>query len=85
MVHVPDQLEDLCRVTVFVVIECDQLEELVVQLDSFSGIEDRCMRICDEVAGKNFVINILDNALHRSFFGSFLDLSADLFIACRLF
>lgn len=37
MVHVPDQLEDLCRVTVFVVIESDQLEELVVQLDSFSG------------------------------------------------
>ena len=76
-----DQFKNLCGVTVFVVIECDQLEELVVKLYTFSRIEYRSVRISDEIARNDLIIDILDNALHSAF-RCFLHLSADLFVAC---
>lgn len=48
--HVFDQIDDTVRVTIFVVIPRDELDERGRQLNASLGIENRAVRVGEKVA-----------------------------------
>ena len=73
------QVEHLVREAPLVVVPRHELDEVIVEREAGLGIKDAGVRIGDEVGGDDLVIDILDDAGHRTFRGS-LDGSADLII-----
>jgi hypothetical protein len=65
------------RVTPLVVVPRDQLDEVLVQLDTSLGIKDRRSIVADEIGGDDLLVSVLDNVLVsalRSCFDDSLDL-----------
>ena len=75
-------VQQIAGISEFIVIVCDELEEMVVQLDCLSGVENGCARVSNEIAGNNFIIYIFLNTLEVGF-GSFFDSLSEFRSACR--
>ena len=75
-----EKIHDALRVTPFIVVPCDELDKVLVQLDSGVGIEDARCRIADEVSRDNRVFRVSQNSPKRTI-GAFFDCPLDLVIA----
>jgi len=78
--HVLDEINDPVGVSVFVVVPGDELDKVLVQLDSGLGVEDGGPLVGDEVGGHDHVLGVAQVALHGAL-GHLLHLLADLLVA----
>ena len=60
------QVEHLVGEAPLVVVPSHELDEVIVERQTRSGIEDTGVRIGDEVGGDNLVVNVLDDAAQIS-------------------
>jgi len=80
---VEQEVADTPRVTPLVIVPGDQLDEVLVQLDTGAGVEDGGSRMADEIGGDDSFLSVLDDALVRPL-GSSLDGSLDLIVGSLL-
>jgi len=80
---IDSKINDTVGVTVLVVIPGDELDELVIEGNSSSGIKDGRVLVSNEVARNNFVFGVGHDALELSV-GSVLDGLLDLVVGGRL-
>ena len=78
--NVDQEIADTSRVAPLVVVPGNQLDEVLVQLDTGLGIKDGGSRMADEIGRDDVLISVLENALVLAL-GSGLDDSLD-FIVC---
>jgi len=71
--NVNQEVADTPRVTPLVVVPGDQLDEVLVQLDTGLGIEDGGSIVADEIGGDDILISVLENALVLALGGSLND------------
>merc|ERR1740123_1155764 len=79
LVHVNGKINQAVGITPFVVVPCDQLDEIVVQSDACTNIENRGCLACHEICRHHLLIGPLQNSLHWSF-SSRLHSSDDLLV-----
>ena len=60
---VDQEVADTPRVTPLVIVPGDQLDEVLVQLDAGSGIEDGGSRVADKIGGDDSLVGVFENAL----------------------
>jgi hypothetical protein len=61
--HVRDQLDNTARVAPLVVVPRDELDEVGVQGDARSGVEDGRVRVSDKVGRDDRVLGVAEDAL----------------------
>jgi len=61
--NVDEEVANTPRVTPLVIVPGDQLDEVLVQLDTGLGIEDGGSRVTDEIGGDDIFISVFENAL----------------------
>jgi len=81
--NVDQEVADAPRVTPLIVVPRDQLDEVLVQLDTGLGIEDGGSSVTNEIGGDDIFISVLDDTLVL-FLGSSLDDSLDLIVGSLL-
>ena len=81
--NVDQEIADAPRVTPLVVVPGDQLDEVLVQLDTGLGIEDGGSLVTNEIGGDDIIISVLDDTLVL-LLGSSLDGSLDLIVGSLL-
>ena len=74
------EIDGAVAVAPLVVIPTDQLEEALVKLDAAAGVEDRRVRVVDEVRGDHLVGRVGEDALEISLAGV-LHRGADFLVA----
>lgn len=60
---VDEEIANTLGVTPLVVVPGDELNEVVVELDTGRGVEDGGGRVADEVSGDDRVLGVVDDAL----------------------
>ena len=81
--NVNQQVADTSRVTPLVVVPSNQLDEVLVQLDTGLGIEDGGGRVADEIGGDDLFVSVLENVLVVAL-GGLLDGSLDIIVGSFL-
>ena len=81
--HEDEEVEASVRVTPLVVVPRDKLDKVVVERDTGSSIEDRRVRVANEVLRHNGVLSVAEDALQLVLRGA-LDLGLDLVVAGTL-
>ena len=81
--NVDQEIADALRVTPLVVVPGDQLDEVLVQLDTGLGIEDGGSTVANEIGGDDILISVLDDILVL-LLGSSFDGSLDLIVGSLL-
>ena len=61
--HVRNQLDDTARVAPLAVVPRDELDEVGVQGDTSSGVEDGGVRVTHEVGRDDRIVRIAEDAL----------------------
>lgn len=61
--NVEQEVTDTPRIAPLVIVPGDQLDKVLVQLNTGFGIEDGGSRVADEICGDDVLVGILDNAL----------------------
>ena len=67
--HQLDEVADAATVTPFVVIPAHELEEVLVQFDAGTGVEDGGQFTVDEIRAGNFIAGVAKDALEIGFAG----------------
>lgn len=67
--NVADKIAYTTRVTPFVIVPSDELDEVLVQLDSSIGIKDGRSSVTDEIGRNDAVLSVLEDALVFAFRG----------------
>ena len=75
-----EEITDPPGVTPLVVVPCNELDEVFVQLNSSSGVKDAGGGMADEVGGHDRILRVFENAFERSICG-LLDGDLDLLVA----
>jgi len=75
------EIHDALGVAPFVVVPCDKLDKVFVQLDASFGIKDTGCLVANKVRRNDRVFRIIDNALKGTTRGIF-DCLLDLIIGC---
>ena len=78
-VDVAGEVKHLVREAPLVVIPSHELDKMIVERKACFCVEDRGVRVRPEIGGNDFLVNILQNSLHRAF-GSCLHCGADLVV-----
>src|SRR5260370_11994790 len=65
--HVEHQIDHSIRIPPLVVVPAYDLEEVRIQFDARSGVEDRAARIPQKIRRDHLFIPLSDNALHLTF------------------
>ena len=77
--NVDQEVADTPRVAPLVVVPRDQLDKVLVQLNTGLGVKDRRSRVANEIGGDDILISVLENALVIAL-GSRLDDGLDFII-----
>lgn len=76
---VDEEIDDTARVTPLVIVPGDELQEVLVQLDTGVGIEDGGVGVAGEIGGDDGVFGVAEDTLELTL-GGLLDGSLDLFV-----
>src|SRR3546814_9580937 len=66
-IYHPHHFQALVRVTPFVVVPADELDEGLVECDAGIGVEDRGTCVAAEVGGNDLVFGVAEDALQCTF------------------
>lgn len=81
--NINQEVADAPRVTPLIVVPGNQLDEVLVQLDTSFGVEDGRCRVADEIGGDDILVSVFENTLVLAL-GSSLDDVLDLLVSSLL-
>jgi hypothetical protein len=76
---VDEEVTNTARVPPLIIIPQNELDKVPAQLDPSTRVKDGRSSVADEIGGHDLVLRVLDDALVRTFSGSF-DSGFDLFV-----
>jgi hypothetical protein len=61
-----EELTNPPGVAPLIVVPCDELDEVLVELDPSASVEDRGVLVADKVGGHDSVLSVIQNAFERA-------------------